>query len=708
MGHVLSRGRLGLLFCVMQAAIFMAGCVGGDPLSSSDDEPLGAASAAATQLDCEGRTFIAIKTNPLISCDTLVPSVDWSGESLFRWPAVSNQMLQYCRFHWTDPGTTPPNSEIAALQGDPNLQEVTEDCAVIVPQSATLQASLAREQRGWIHAAAQGLSVLPPAPGSAPVRPSRLAVVDNAPDSVGPNPGLASSNSLPPIVPRAGLPYGEHGKVLANLGRDLSCPHGASQSSICAVNTETVLALQSGNALLPPNDPNFPGGLYGTRSDLARAIQTAVDDWRSDVLGPGGAEPRLVINLSLGWEDIAREDRPSAKSCHVSQPADLDSPSRAVYDAIVYARCHGALVVAAAGNDTGGSAIQPRTGLVCPADFMQWDAPDGEYCDKRIFAEDTSFGAAYEKATGLPLRPRVSNKVYDPLVHPVGGVDFGDQVLLPHRPQSVPQLVAPGLLGASYENDFTAVTAGSIPPQQSPDALSGTSVATAIVSSIAATAWAYAPDLAPADVMGLIHGSGVPLNNLSVEATRPVNVTPGSPFVRRASLCLTLAGMGVLPLATCKERSLSRDQASPQNPPLSPSTMGLFNAYYANTLVEVVPVSPVQSNVTPLATLFTYAASLDVSPAPLWPSCPTCAGKPANPGEMYLHVDPLMALDDAYLIVDGVAYGSAGGAALHQTMTTKTVMKLTGLPGSVGTQSRAVLVSRSGISSVHTQIPIIY
>ncbi|MFT3770446.1 MAG: hypothetical protein QM820_33885 [Minicystis sp.] len=707
MGHVLSRGRLGLLSCVVLAVISMAACAGSDPLSSSADGPLGSASGSSTQLDCEGRRFIAIKNNPLIACDTLIPSLDWSGESLFRYPAVSNDLLKYCVFRWIDPVTAPPSAEVAALQGNPNLQDVSEDCPVIVPQNATLQASLAREQRGWIHAAAQGLSPLPPAlaSSSAPVRPSRLAVVDNAPDSIGPNPGLASANALPPILPRTTLPFGEHGEVLAHLGRDLGCPDGNTQSSLCAVHVETVLALQSGNSTSQPGDPGYPGGLFGTRGDLVRAIQRAVDDWTSDLLGAGGAEPRLVINLSLGWEDRS----PETRTCRASQPGDLDSPSRAVYDAIVYARCHGALVIAASGNHTGGSALKPQAGLVCPASFMQWDAPNDAYCDVRVFAEDPTFSKVYEKITSLPLRPPVHQEAYDPLVHPVGGVDFGDRVLVPHRPASLPPLVAPGFLGASYENDFTTVEANSILPQQPPDALSGTSVPTAIVSAIAATAWAYAPELAPADLMSLIHASGVSLSNLyAVEATRPPNVLPGSPVVRRASLCRTLAGLGLLPLATCSEASAFRDQPPSQNPPLSPSTSSLLTAHYASTTVEAAQVSPISIDATPLGTLFTYPAALDVSPQPVWPSCPPCGWKPSNWGEIFLYIDPTMPLDNPFLVIDGVAYGSASGAPLHQTISTKTVMKLTGLSPTIGPQSRAVLVGQSAGSSVYAQIPLIY
>ncbi len=718
MGYVRSRGRLGWLSCSLLASLTAAACSSGDPISSASsaggDSALGVRGEPLTQaLDCGGRRWIAIKKVPAASCSAFAPSPSWSSDPLFSASAgpLPDDLLRYCRFAWSGAAPSPPSppsAEIASLLGNPDLENVTEDCPVVVPQSASaLQDVLAHEQRGWIHAAAGGLSRLP-APVT-PLRPTRLAVVDNAPDSVGPNAGMATLNSLPPILAQSSsLPFGEHGEVLSYIGRDLGCPEGETSSYPCAVHAETVLAMPDGNSNSQPN----AGGLFGTRSELARAILRAVDDWKGDVLSGNGAEPRLVINLSLGWEDHSADVKStSSKNCNIARSGDLDSPSQAVYDAVVYARCHGALVLAASGNETGGPPPLRHRGLICPARFMQWDAPDDAYCAKRILVGTPSFEGYYKATTGLPLRPSVTARVYDPLVHPIGGVDFSDVPLAPHRPGSLPQLVAPGLLGSSYENDSTVVAAAGILPLHAPYSLSGTSVSTVIASAIAATAWAYSPDLAPADVMDLLHRSGAdPSSFTAVEATRPPGVAPGSAFVRRASLCQTLLGMSLLPAGECGDTK-PKGTKDPQNPPMSAGTMALFTAYYAAANQMQVSVAQVAPSVTPLGSHFTQAVALDVSSAPLWPSCPRCMLDLSNSAApVILYLDPALSLSSLFLVVDGVAYGSASGPApILQAATSKIAVKLTGLPTNIGASSRAFLVWQDAAgNSAYTQLQILY
>jgi hypothetical protein len=716
MGHVRSRVRFGFLSCSLLASLTAAACSIGDPTSgpspAGGDEALGVRGEPLTQaLSCGGTRWIAIKNVPAASCGTFAPSSSWSSDPLFSASTgpLPDDLLRYCRFAWSGVTPSPPSAEIASLQGNPDIGNVTEDCPVVVPQSASaLEEGLAHEQRGWIHDAAGGLPRLP-APVT-PLRPTRLAVVDNAPESIGPNGGSAALNPLPSILSRSSsLPFGEHGEVLSYIGRDLGCPEGETSSYPCAVHAETVLAMPDGN---PSLQPSSAGGLFGTRSELARAILRAVDDWKGDVLSGNGAEPRLVINLSLGWEDHSSDGKStSSKNCNITRSGDLDSPSQAVYDAVVYARCHGALVLAASGNNTGGPPPLRHKGLICPARFMQWDAPDDAYCAKRILVATPPFEADYKAATGLLLRPSVTGRVYDPLVHPIGGVDFGDVPLAPHRPGSLPQLVAPALLGSSYENDSTVVAAAGILPSYAPYSLTGTSVSTVIASSIAATAWAYSPDLAPADVMDLLHRSGAaPSGSTAVEATRPPGVTPGSAFVRRASLCQTLLGMSLLSADECGDPR-PKGEKDPQNPPMSASTMALFTAYYAAANQMQVTVAQVASNVTPLASQFTRAVALDVSPAPPWPTCPRCGFKPSHSAApVILYLDPTQQLLDFFLVVDGIAYGSTlnSGPIVHSA-SARVAVQLTGLPTSVSTSSRAFLVWQDASGNAdYTQLQIIY
>jgi Subtilase family len=728
MGHIRSRVRLGFLSCSLLAMLTAAACSIGGPTSgeapAGGDGALGVGRAPLTQpLNCGGTRWIAIMNSPAAVCDFYAPSSSssspsgWSSEPLFKPTAgtLPDDLNRYCLVTWTASTPpimpSPPSVEIDSLVGNPDLTNVTEDCSVILPQSTSglgLEERLAYEHRGWIHAAAGGLSHLPQPITS--LRPTRLAIVDNAPESLGPNPGSATLNPLPPILAQApSTPFGEHGEVMAYIGRDLGCPEGETSSFRCAVHAETVLAMRDGN----PNPQPNAGGLFGTRSELARAILRAVEDWKKDVLSGEKAEPRLVINLSLGWEEHSADTKSSSsKDCNVARSNELDSPSQAVYDAIVYARCHGALVLAASGNETGGPAPLRHEGLTCPARFMVWDAPDDDYCAKGPLSGTPSFDAIYRERTELDLRPSVIAGAYDPLVYPIGGVDFGDVPLAPHRPQSLPQLVAPAHLGSSYENDSTTVAAATILPLQAPSSLSGTSVSTAIASAIAATAWAYSPDLAPADVMDLLHRTGTNLRGFpAVEATRPQGVAPGSAIVRRASLCQTLLGLSLLPAADECGNTKPKGENDPQSPPMSEDTRRLFTAYYETAHQIPVTVAPVALSDTPLGKHFTRATALDVTPSPPLPTCTRCGFKPSHSAApVILYLDAAQQLFEFFLVVDDVAYGDASGTGLIVPSTSAgTAVEITGLPTSVDANSRAFLEWKdiSGYAD-YTQLQIIH
>ncbi|APR83112.1 Hypothetical protein A7982_08461 [Minicystis rosea] len=621
-------------------------------------------------LTCGGVRWIGIKPGGSVCTTYLPPGPGWLGSPLFTGATAPN-LTRYCLFEW-DPsaGPAPTAADVAALTATAGvLKGFDEDCPVVMPLGFPEEAALA--QRQTIHDAAGGLTSLPV---SSSLKPTRLAVVDNAPDSFGqPGDGPVSMALLPSIQPHGTTaPFGEHGEVLAYLGSDIGCPQ--EKGSACAVHVETALALRDGGN----PQPDVTGGLSGTRGDLATTIRRTLVDWKDDLVKRG--EPRLVINLSVGWED-----HPSDSDCHVGAVKDLNAPAAAVYDALVEARCHGAFIVTAAGNNTGSGG---SAGLMCPAHFATWAVPE---CSADFY--DDEFDTIYSQQTGLRVRP--STVSYDPLVHPVGALDSGDQPLAPHRPRSLPRLVGPGFLGTSYEGSLSSAQANGTLPAVAPYPLTGTSVSTMVVSSIVATGWAYAPSRAPADVMATVYDYGA-----RTSLTTEVSPLTTASRVRRASLCRTLRGMGLIAASTtCSDPDPGT--VTVQNAPLSASLKASMNAYFATGSIPTLTASLTPA--TPLNFLPTEAAGAFVSPQPLWPGCPTCGIEPAL--EAILHIDPPanMRFDNVHIVVSSQSGWSS--YALGNLAGRSTFRLTRNVAVTAGTRAYLVWEESSG-TAAYAQLPI--
>ena len=86
----------------------------------------------------------------------------------------------------------------------------------------------------------------------------------------------------------------------------------------------------------------------------AAGIVEAVERWRTADYG-SNPTPHLVLNLSAGWEP----------SYFGGDGPDMPVRVRAVKTALEYASCHGALIVAAAGNDgANNDTIDPDQVIV--------------------------------------------------------------------------------------------------------------------------------------------------------------------------------------------------------------------------------------------------------------------------------------------------------------------------------------------------------
>lgn len=611
MDHDPARRRCGpISWCALPLFAFLVGCV---------DDPFGP-TGSFTAKGCDGETRVIGYLWPSSkTCEDIVASVadDWAAAPLFPGDDVPPSLNRYCLI---TPKDTDPSRGPKVLPPVPyTFAELVDDSPVVYPQGTTLAdfaSELALEHRQWIHDAAGGLESLPSTPMPTPIE---LDIIDNAPNSM--YPGL-------PAIPSGNV--GMHGSVLAHMARDIGCPEGST--GVCPTRVVTKLAMQ---------DSHSQPKLRGTRGELARAIYNAVNQWKRSIIEGRVIGWRLVLNISLGWEDehlwyddvciISYSDSgmPYGEECRKTLgPEHLNRASRAVYDALVYARCHGVLLIAAKGN-WPLSYSHRRNYLMSPGQFMQWNAPrDGDKICENYGADDfkpTYQAAAANAGLELTLHPATVLES-EPLVYPVGAVDFGGRCLEPHRPLSMPDLVGPGLLGASYEGDYTRVKAlHSLPPNNVPSSLTGSSVGALTASAVAATVWAYSPQVSAADVMNIIYNNGETLYD-SLWDDLDNDIFKARP-TRHISLCKTLRGIGILGGALCPD---ALGPSVLQNPPIS-AAMAMWSDFRPSVRTPKILASPIdvgsymeyyriRDDKNPHADL-----ECEVGTQPTWATCTNCA-----------------------------------------------------------------------------------
>jgi len=273
-----------------------------------------------------------------------------------------------------------------------------------------------------------------------------------------------------------------HGYTLATIAHDLVCTPGSEER--CAAQITTRLAMPI--LAFDPKDPKHNriskkwGGYFGMQSDLAEAIRSEVDSWRAQTPRPR----HLVLNLSMAW------DGELFGGLDEEQIAEMRAGTQAVYLALQYAASFDVLVVASAGNQKREPC--ENYGPLLPA---AWEsrAPQEQ-----------------ENTCGN------SREAYQPpLLYAVGGVRADGQRLGNARPGGMPQRAAYG---------ETAVFTGS-------------SVATAIVSSTAAVVWNAFPDLSRGRLMDILYSGG---DDLGFPADIWSSTISEPPNVHRVSLCKAL------------------------------------------------------------------------------------------------------------------------------------------------------------------------
>ncbi|MEM7675088.1 MAG: S8/S53 family peptidase [Myxococcota bacterium] len=243
------------------------------------------------------------------------------------------------------------------------------------------------------------------------VRP-RIAIIDSA--NTADTPGWTSG-----LTAEA---YLDHGLTLARLAEEMVCIDGDPEGE-CLADVVSVRAMS------PDGDR-----LRGSLGQLARAIVQAVND---------APDPEtLIINLSMGWVNpLMGGDRGDIYTGPETTAAG------AVHEALQYARCSGAVVLAAAGNRVGAFDNRYEVGPIRPAHWWQRESVDSELCQQEFGLTGPSFS---------------------PLITAIGAIADGGQRMAIFRPESEPQYVASGMAAVapteSGSDVSTALLSGTSVP----------------------------------------------------------------------------------------------------------------------------------------------------------------------------------------------------------------------------------------------------
>lgn len=653
-----------------------------EPCGPAEDDP-----------GCTGYRWIAI-LDPNNPCPTDAQGI-WTAAKLFKGPVGGPppSLGRYCLYEWTglrvNPGGTqclpygangPGDDEINRLQTviGPSA-ELGEDCIDTAPLA--FEDDAAAWARKSLFVRAGGVEPLP----SMPTTPlaARIVAADTSPDAL--DGGIAVGKS-------------RHGDTVAHIARDLACPGGEMQP--CAAHVTTALGLPRFDLANPLSTDLVQGGFFGTEGDLAQSIERLVLAWRDEIIkGPG--DPRLIVNLSVGWENDVERDN-CAPPNWATNPEVLSPPARAVLDSMRYATCHGALILAAAGNDTGG--VEPNTGLVCPARWEELAPLTRKQCEEWVGAEFA--GVWNERWPNLPRRPMPGQLAYDRIVYAVGGVDQGDEPLVPTRPLARPRIAALGVFAAAWDDSANgAVTPNANgQPVDVPPFLTGTSISTAVASAVAASVWAYDPTRTAPEVLDVIYQSGVALQHNGVNITADTGTCIGASAaacnVRRLSLCKAIG-------APCGDAApVGAQNQVLQNPALPMQLDATLVTEYASataltaTFPDNLPI--------PHARSATAAASPWTFPQPNWPTCPACVAKIASPNELVLFAKPGVDMSDLSLVIvdpQGVVRSARVAGAVQRNGPVR--ITVTSQNGFAATNVRRVWLSGTSSSQTGTTVSVV-
>ncbi|HLT40073.1 MAG TPA: S8/S53 family peptidase [Enhygromyxa sp.] len=425
-------------------------------------------------------------------------------------------------------------------------------------------------------------------------------------------------------------PVNQHGQFMGDIVNDIACAGSTDPACEDAIRYHIAMPREAGEYA------NWvEGGEFGTMGDLAMSVVAAVGHWRERRLADSDAPPRLIISASLGWVPEA--------------PVTTDpnrGPVLALEEALYFAACNGAIVLAAAGNTTDAACGHLETDPLAPASYELVPAPTEAECLQRGY-EPIDSG-------NYPVfaDPR-------PLVYAIGGLDGRDRPIANARSEAMSGL-------AAYAANASVHTASGFTLP-----LTGTSVSTAVVAATASLVWSFAPELSPDQVMKVIFESGY-----ETELVADFDFTQMSPKVRRVSVCAALQEVcAQLPAGHCPTPICDNPE-----PPGDGHLGSFFDAVDIavgdpNNVVDHDDAGPGQ---VPVCTPPTWDEQID--PQPELPACPTCKFDSPPPPDSEPYNDILtMSLATQYkgLLVSGILVTyDANGSVLTFTLKSKTIDSL--------------------------------
>jgi hypothetical protein len=394
------------------------------------------------------------------------------GVAALQQPAPG-ELQRYCSYEWSGTGAAELEPMLAAIDAHADMHAVAPDCGSGAGQAEPDdQVDAALRAAFLLNIGALSGEALGP---SDVLRTAiEVAVIDSISQQAADDPQV--------------VPADAHGQNIAALIAEIVCP---ARRPECLAQLHHTLALPRVDGNSPPDWVR--GGQRGTPADVALGIYEAVESWSRRQ--SSDAAPRLVINLSIGWEP--------SKSPR--------GPDLALQAALEYAACHGALVFAAAGNDVLSSCGEHR-GPLTPASFETLPAPTADQCE--------AFGFASRESPEYPIFAEKAR----PLVYAVGGVDERGRALTNARVGGRPRLAATAAnaLALGPDGEYTMT-------------LSGSSVAAAVASGAAALIWSYRTSLRPDELVELLHQTG-----WNSEDRADFGLPGPSAEIHRLSICAAL------------------------------------------------------------------------------------------------------------------------------------------------------------------------
>ncbi|MEM9384458.1 MAG: S8/S53 family peptidase [Pseudomonadota bacterium] len=562
--------------------------------------------------------WVGISTNPEQPCPA---AFGWEEERLFEDPELPVPppgLARYCVYELPDdtPFSNTLRNNLQALLGNGSLSAVEPDqMALSAEAEGQLPPRLFRQlSEHFLREVGQPIDPLSfPADGDS----VRLTLLDTQPS--GANPELFTQYTS------------AHGYTLATLIERMICNGAAGD---CAADVRTRLTL--GNVCFDQRSKDsacrngLNGGWFGAQTDLARAIRNEVAEWTNDTTPRGmGEQQHLILNLSLGWNR-----RFGGNQGFNAMPLAV----AAVYSALQDASCRGALVLAAAGNQHGGP--NEPGGPMYPAAWEQRAAPNFLQCRLQLIEQ-----GGYTPPWAFPSQLTSQND--RPLVVAIGGVRVDNSIIFNGRPNGgEPTLVAFA--------DHAATESLAIPNTPT-ITLTGTSVASAVVSAAAAVAWRFKNALPTRQLLDRIALSGTDVGR---EADFCLNGRGGGanacpnpvPNVRRVTLCATIECVrddncaGSYPscptpirleLTGVDDIAPTSDFATITDTLVDPGCDGIVTHYDP---LQGIPANPC------LAKQYHGINSVPwVDPQPGDLPCPNCFVQFMSPGTFYYEIDPQLA-----------------------------------------------------------------